>query len=698
MDISAFVEEYDSSDDDNNNDDELNTESKNLLNFRNHLGKLVTKKKLRLDQYKKLLQFQEIGGSIKNINKWIKEYNDYDIIDNKLTINAFPGYFKNKKGVLTLNRKIYKGIKKLDGIKLTDEQIKGGKKVIKFIMDSNKATFGLYGYAGTGKTTTTVELISYLLVKGYINSVVFTAPTNKAVNVIKSQFRPHIKEIYEKISGKEINIKGDYNFENSIDKLYSVGVKVEFITTHKLLEFSMDYNSDGGLIFARNSNLKKKTSLMDRYELVIIDECSMLPLDIISAIFDDVKDKERLEGKIDIGSGMPKIIFTGDPAQLPPVNESKSFIFIKNENDLDIKEYCKIMEKMVTENVSRNVKKCADAKRRILTNYILNMDTFTLTNVVRSKIDTVTNICYEIRKWVNGEKCNPDLSEYIGETGAHFFDYNNKISKIETKWFKKCVKSVKKNKNSIILTWTNRQSDEYNRVVREKVFSKYAKNGKLEKFIQGDILMLTEFYCLDVDKNSDAFYTSDQIKVVKTGTITHKIKPFIFEMNKTIRIMKGFYKIESECNNFVRILNKLCENTVIECWLLGVQKLNSERNHMIRVMKDKHSDKLNYLKNDISSCIGGFAKTMLKKYSEKPKQIERLIIKPFWKQWHIVFVEPFANVNYGYAITCHKGQGSNFFNVFVDMDDIMKNNRETELKKCMYTAVTRTVNELFLLI
>ena len=42
-------------------------------------------------------------------------------------------------------------------------------------------------------------------------------------------------------------------------------------------------------------------------------------------------------------------------------------------------------------------------------------------------------------------------------------------------------------------------------------------------------------------------------------------------------------------------------------------------------------------------------------------------------------IQPFANVNYGYAITCHKGQGSNFYNVFVDIEDIVKNNKEEEI-------------------
>jgi hypothetical protein len=89
---------------------------------------------------------------------------------------------------------------------------------------------------------------------------------------------------------------------------------------------------------------------------------------------------------------------------------------------------------------------------------------------------------------------------------------------------------------------------------------------------------------------------------------------------------------------------------------------------------------------------------MISNYKEKQSQIERLIINALWKQWHLLLVAPFANVNYGYSISCHKGQGSNFYNVFVDVNDILQNTRESEVKKCLYTATTRAVNELFLLI
>jgi ATP-dependent exoDNAse (exonuclease V) alpha subunit len=89
---------------------------------------------------------------------------------------------------------------------------------------------------------------------------------------------------------------------------------------------------------------------------------------------------------------------------------------------------------------------------------------------------------------------------------------------------------------------------------------------------------------------------------------------------------------------------------------------------------------------------------LVSKFRTKASTIDNHITKKLWKDYHKNLVAPFANVNYGYAITCHKGQGSNFFNVFVDVDDIVKNGRENETKKCLYTALTRASNELHMLL
>lgn len=665
------------------------------IEYREYINKLVMDQKLNTLEYSYLLDFGKEGGCITNLSWFVDIINSINDTKNiKIIKSAFPKYFKIKQDKLIINNKIKKGVCELESIELTQEQKKCAMRVIKFITDKTEKCFGLYGFAGTGKTTTSVELINYLLVNRYINSIVFTAPTNKAVNVIKSKFRQHLKQIYEKLVRKTLNT--DFDFEHAIDGLYIENIKIDFITIHKLLKFKTDYGADGGLIFTRNSS-GKNSSLIDQYEIVIIDECSMISLDILDTIFDDIRNKNTKKGSN--FKKVPKIIFTGDPAQLPPVNESKSFIFIQSEDELTLDEYRKHMDAVETTYMTSDMNEIINDKRKNLVADIIGMDTFLLTNVVRSKIDIVTKVCHEIRKWVNEDVAMPELNQFMNHTGVYFYKYENKGKKTKTDWFKKCVDYLKNDKCSIILTWTNRQSKEYNETIRMLMFGREKVH---DKFLKGDILMLTEFYCLDMDdeKFDSKFYTSDQISVVDTDRVVYNVKQFEFNSTKSIRTMKGHILIESKCKQFINFLNQHIKDLSFKCWALCVQKIgnDSKKYHVVRVLDDEHSNKYNTLKSEISGYIIDFSRKMISTYKEKQGQIERLIINPLWKQWHVLLVAPFANVNYGYAISCHKGQGSNFYNVFVDVNDILRNNREYELKKCLYTAVTRAINELFLLI
>ena len=419
----------------------------------------------------------------------------------------------------------------------------------------------------------------------------------------------------------------------------------------------------------------------------------MISLDILDYIFKDIKVINMKNGSN--YKKVPKIIFTGDPAQLPPVNEPQSYIFIKKSEQLSKEEYMKYISRNDLSYIISDIDNMINTKRIELVNNIINMKTFTLKNVVRSKLNAVKQVCYEIRKWVNNEVNMPQLSPYYNKQGVQFYKYN-KEDKLETDWFNKCIEYLRNDKCSIILTWTNKQSDEYNEKVRQLLF----KNKSHIKFIKDDILMLTEFYCLDIMDTTDKFYTSEQIKVYETHESTYNINKFIFKTNKTIKNMKNSNQICDRYQKFINFVNNKIYNLSVKCWELCVKKLGceSDKFHSIRVLSDIEKEEFYKIRTCISGYILDFSKKMINNYKEKQKLIEKHIIKQIWAQWHNIFIAPFANVNYGYSITCHKGQGSNFYNVFVDVHDILKNDNSCEYKKCLYTALTRTINELQLLI
>ena len=90
-----------------------------------------------------------------------------------------------------------------------------------FVVDHKQSTMGLSWICGTGKTTTVVEFVSYMLLNKYLHNIAFTAPTNKALNVIKNKFKPHLKNIVEKRFEK--NLEDTYNFDDEIDFLEQKG-------------------------------------------------------------------------------------------------------------------------------------------------------------------------------------------------------------------------------------------------------------------------------------------------------------------------------------------------------------------------------------------------------------------------------------------------------------------------------------------
>lgn len=59
-----------------------------------------------------------------------------------------------------------------------------------------------------------------------------------------------------------------------------------------------------------------------------------------------------------------------------------------------------------------------------------------------------------------------------------------------------------------------------------------------------------------------------------------------------------------------------------------------------------------------------------------------------WEEFW-AFVDSFADVRYGYAITVHRSQGSTYDEVFVDSNDILTNREPRERLQCLYVAATR---------
>ena len=156
---------------------------------------------------------------------------------------------------------------------LYESQYKGLQQLSDW-WNSNELEATLKGYAGTGKT----YLLKYFIKHVVNRAFTITAPTHKALRVLE----------------EHINIKG-----KTLQSLHGLKPDVD------MANFDIDnlnFNAIG---------LPK----MQNYSLVIIDESSMINKDLF--------ELNRRRAK-EYGT---KVLYVGDPLQLPPVNEKESEVF-----------------------------------------------------------------------------------------------------------------------------------------------------------------------------------------------------------------------------------------------------------------------------------------------------------------------------------------------------------------------------------
>lgn len=563
-------------------------------------------------------------------------------------------------------------------ITLTPEQEEVYNSLIEFVKSDKLKELLLVGYAGTGKTTLVAKFINDLIKTKLCKKIVMAAPTHKAVNIAKS------KLFVDKKNAEEL------------DKIINI------MTIHRLLNYQSYVGQEGEKFFAKG----KIDPNWLIYDLVVVDECSMLSNQIIT----DIKAQLSNPSNPNV-----KVIYVGDPAQLPPVNQSESKIF-----DGSIKS-------------------------------------LVLDKIIRTSNQKIMDLSNSHRKWIFSKKMEdlPHVGEYESES-IQLFSTDNKETKI---WLDKFIEILKTNgkkkisefdegldnlsntsvdsksktivldhnkmidnhNNNIILTWTNKKSNLYNQYVREKIFGK----KDLAQYEIGEILIFNDFHRkeivleesnnLDPENNKSkkidfvSFYTSEQIKLIGLKQTTYKFKEFKFKINNNLSL-----ELNDKFKKYYKKINKLLgvELKVYEMEIQKIIDLMDEKNiiptYNLVSLHPESEKKYNEINEEIeklivklkSSCYELINKSKEKdnmKKCESQSEVEKKINK-LYKEYQSNIIDCFAQLNYGYCITVHKSQGSTFKNVFIDMNDILDNNNKNETSKCLYTSITRSSKTLNLLI
>ena len=569
----------------------------------------------------------------------------------------------------------------------TDDQKIAVKELCYFLYNNSEKTFGLYGYAGTGKTTIITKFINYMLLKNYISSVVLSAPTNVAVNMLKSKFRADMEPLVKNKLRKPI-----VNFENTLDELVDKGITIKFLTIHRLLDYKNDFDVDGDRVFIKGSNC-----MVSNFDLVIVDECSMVSMQIAYNIYQDI-NKPNLKK-------IPNVVFLGDPCQINPVKEA-SIVFAKKDNEFSFPLFQKAFLNTESNSVYGKDNNTIKQKFEEFKHRVMAMRSTTLKQVMRTKNPQVVGLCNEVRKAVLREIKIPMFNKFKSNK-IFLYKYDPNIKKIDSIWFKKVIQySQEKEINNQhvgnnILTWTNNQSDEYNKVLRQIIHNK----NVLNKYEPNDVLILKDFYntkdANDTDNNK-VFYTSEQIKILQVDKTIKAILPFV-EQLEPVDGLSNFLDVKEK---YIRNIKNINKNTIrkYNSWKLSTIKIDDIINNKLDkkyIIYDCEDSSLEVLKADklyVTERIKELRNYYNGMHKENMNIIDHHIIKKLWKEYNQKLIEPFADISYSLAISTHKSQCATLHNGFIDVDDIFKNTNLDEALKLLYTAFTRFSNELHIFI
>lgn len=122
-----------------------------------------------------------------------------------------------------------------------------------------------------------------------------------------------------------------------------------------------------------------------------------------------------------------------------------------------------------------------------------------------------------------------------------------------------------------------------------------------------------------------------------------------------------------------------------------LEKCNVDAIARIRdIIKSSYDIKVPLTKQDLSEL-----KTINKMLGEDDNTSKYITMSQMLGHYmsHVISSN-YLEVDYGYAITVHKSQGSTYDDVFIEYSNLAANNKDCEKSKLLYTAITRSAHKL----
>jgi ATP-dependent exoDNAse (exonuclease V) alpha subunit len=483
-----------------------------------------------------------------------------------------------------------------NNIHLTASQKEAMNQVIDFF-EGSESCFLLKGYAGTGKTFLIKVIADYL--KSIDRDFYLAAPTGRAARIL---------------SGK---------------------TGYDAVTIHSLI-YTEDKESEDVQQLSSSVNFAIRKNPHPVNTVYIFDEASMITDNGGSSDYLNFGSGRLLldfllyAGIISQQSKLPtrrKIIFVGDPAQLPPVKA----------------EYSPALQSDYLSN-----------------EFSLFADEITLTEVIRQSAESpVLQVATPLRNAIQTSRYDIDSLDYPPSLICQ-------PNEFITKWSDAATNDSLD--ETIVITRSNQGALQYNQAIRQLRYGAgnipiqqsdrllVVNNNRLYNLLNGDIVDV-----LDVSDTPEIYIGRNIFKDNEEHELAFRDIAIGWKDAKGV-------PMELEC--------KIVENLL---WSTTGFLPGGEWAAMRNLATEK--------------CGVPYpSKKLLKK---KPKEYKELLSA----YQEALKESPYMNalqVKFGYAVTCHKAQGGEWKNVFIDFKSYGGYFTE-EYFRWAYTAVTRTKEELFML-
>lgn len=357
-------------------------------------------------------------------------------------------------------------------------------KMVDFLENPQHDALVLKGYAGTGKTFLVKRIIEYIAQTDHRKTIAISAPTNKAVNVLFRDSPSNAESMHAYV----------------LDDIFDANSRLVYSTIHKLLGLKEIITESGEQLFQTDARSKSDLS---NYNVLIVDEVSMLDDKLCTEIMKLCKDI--------------RIIFMGDPAQIPPVKKDDSIPFRINQP--------------------------------------YNLNIVELTEIMRQKEgNPIIKVSFEVRNNLTKEHAVPVIKTEVNEEG-HGVIFMDNITEREyvkpllEKYFK--TDEFKANSDFMkVIAWRNKTVSYINKVVREILYGE-----KPATYVVGEKLIankpIFEKTVVTRGRNkydnwSVKYSTSEEFEIANVGTI----EKYMSEGNYSVKLT--FYKLDIIVDNAMK--------------------------------------------------------------------------------------------------------------------------------------------------